>query len=95
MGDLREGKRTVLIAYAAQTAGWPELSGIIGRPDMAPEDADRARRILVDCGARQYAQDLAANFASSARSYLECAEVPAGLAAVLDDVVSASVNRGR
>ena len=95
MGDLREGKRTVLIAYAAQTPCWAELSTIIGRPDMGPGDADRARKILMDCGARQYAQDLAAQHAASARGHLECAEVPAGLAAVLDDVLSSSVNRGR
>lgn len=95
MGDLREGKRTVLVAYAAQSPCWPELSGIIGHPDMRPADADRAREILVNCGARDYAQQLVAEYAASARSHLECAEVPAGLASVLDAVVSSSVNRGR
>ena len=95
LGDLREGKRTVLIAYAAQTPFWTELSGIIGHPDMQPADADRARKILEACGARDYAQDLAAEYAASARRHLDCAEVPAGLAAVLDAVVSSSVNRGR
>ncbi|MCC3296468.1 polyprenyl synthetase family protein [Arthrobacter caoxuetaonis] len=95
MGDLREGKRTVLIAYAAQTPCWAELSGLIGRPDMCPGDADRAREILVDCGAQDYAQDLAAQYASSARSHLASSDVPAGLAAALDDIVSSSVNRGR
>lgn len=95
MGDLREGKRTVLIAYAAQTPCWAELSGIIGRPEMGAADAERAREILVECGARDYARNLAAEYAASARSHLDCADVPAGLAAMLDAVVSSSVNRGR
>ena len=89
MGDLREGKRTVLIAYAAQTPCWAELSAHYRPPGHGPGATPTAPgSILVDCGAR--AVRPGARRASTPpvpAGHLECAEVPAGLAAVLDDVV--------
>ena len=35
LGDLREGKRTALVAHAATTAQWPLLHPLLGREDLA------------------------------------------------------------
>ncbi len=52
--DLREGKRTVLVAKAAGAAS-PEdrafLEERLGRPDLQDEELERARRLLEETGA--------------------------------------------
>ncbi|MGP4977220.1 polyprenyl synthetase family protein [Brachybacterium tyrofermentans] len=59
LGDLREGKRTALIAHATTTAQWPQLQPLLGRPDLDAEDAHRARALLTDSGSRTWAEELA------------------------------------
>ena len=51
LGDLREGKCTALVAVARGTAVWDELSRYLGDPCLSEEDAQRARELLVRCGA--------------------------------------------
>jgi geranylgeranyl diphosphate synthase, type I len=53
-GDLREGKRTLLIARATAAASDEDRGFIeanLGRPDLDPEDAERIRQIVRDSGA--------------------------------------------
>ncbi|MCC9195711.1 polyprenyl synthetase family protein [Arthrobacter sp. zg-Y820] len=95
LSDLREGKRTVLISHASQGPCWGELSHLIGNPDLTPEDADRARAVLTRCGARDYAQSLAEEFAARARTHLDSPAIPAPLRLVLERIVAGAVNRGR
>ncbi|GAA1816672.1 polyprenyl synthetase family protein [Nesterenkonia flava] len=52
--DLREGKRTELIAYGlfrSPEAAAAELAGMLGNPDLSDDDVSRAREILVSSGA--------------------------------------------
>lgn len=52
--DLREGKRTELIAYGLFRSAAPareELNGMLGRSDLSEDDVDRAREILTTSGA--------------------------------------------
>jgi geranylgeranyl diphosphate synthase type II len=95
LSDLREGKRTALISHAAQGPYWAELSHLIGCPDLTPEEADRARELLITCGARDYARSLAEEHAARARAHLDCPAVPPSLRAVLERIVAGAVNRGR
>lgn len=95
LSDLREGKRTVLISHAAQGPCWGELSHLIGCPDLTPEEADRARAVLIRCGARDYAQSLAEEYAARARTHLDRPSIPPQLRSVLERIVSGAVNRGR
>src|SRR5699024_1807756 len=46
LGDLREGKRTALIAHASTTASWPRLRPLVGRDALDAEQAREARRLL-------------------------------------------------
>src|ERR1700710_2225373 len=43
IGDLREGKRTVLISYATSTREWDDVRSLIGDPDLTEADAARVR----------------------------------------------------
>ena len=52
--DLREGKRTELIAYGlfrSPEAESRELNAMLGDPDLTEDEVDRAREILTSCGA--------------------------------------------
>lgn len=95
LGDLREGKRTVLISHAAQGPCWDDLADLIGNPDLTPEGADRAREVLIRCGARDYARSLAEDYAARARTHLDCPAIPPSLRLVLERIVAGAVSRGR
>lgn len=52
--DLREGKRTELIAYGlfrSSPGAAAELEGMLGDPDLSEAQVERAREILVEAGA--------------------------------------------
>ncbi|MBE6478152.1 MAG: polyprenyl synthetase family protein [Propionibacteriaceae bacterium] len=66
--DLREGKRTVLIAEA-QTAA-PQILGLLGRP-LDEAELSRARALLVDCGARARVEARIAADGALARAALD------------------------
>jgi geranylgeranyl diphosphate synthase type I len=72
--DLREGKRTVLVAFALDLAT-PEESAFIdsrlGRPDLTDDDVAEIRRIIVDCGALQATEVLIDEFGGAAFAALD------------------------
>jgi geranylgeranyl diphosphate synthase, type I len=54
--DLREGKRTMMVAYALADAPGSqaaELEQMLGDPSLTQDQIERAREIITDCGARQ------------------------------------------
>ena len=66
LGDLREGKRTALVAHAATTAHWPQLRTLLGREDLTDEEARSARDLLTASGSRDWVEELALWHLSSA-----------------------------
>jgi geranylgeranyl diphosphate synthase, type II len=95
LGDLREGKRTVLIAYAAGTSEWPEISGLVGKTDLSRGEAALVRSVLESCGARGFAVSLARERAQAAFDRLSDPAVPERLRAELEPVVDAVLGRVR
>jgi geranylgeranyl diphosphate synthase, type II len=91
IGDLREGKRTVLIAYATSTDQWASLAHLFGNPDLQESDAERLRDLLTDCGARSFAEGLARYYANRALARLAEPHIPLALRnelhPVADDVL--------
>ncbi|MGP5127591.1 polyprenyl synthetase family protein [Brachybacterium tyrofermentans] len=79
LGDLREGKRTALIAHATTTAQWRQLQPLLGRPDLDAEDARRARTLLTDSGSRAWTEELARWHLTSAVSSAIRHRLPAAL----------------
>lgn len=92
-GDLREGKRTVLIAYATTTDRWSELSTLLGDPELTDAQAERARELLTECGARTFAEGLARYYANRALNRLVLPHIPASLRAELHPVADAVLGR--
>lgn len=76
LGDLREGKRTVLLAHAASTGAWPQLRPLLGRADLDTQGAARARELLGACGSRRWTEDLARWHLRSALDVAERHDLP-------------------
>lgn len=93
IGDLREGKRTVLIAYATSAPGWDGLAPLFGDPDLDDAGAERLRRHLIDCGAKAFAEGLARYYANRALARLVEPHIPASLRAELHPVADAVLGR--
>lgn len=94
-GDLREGKRTALIAYAESRPEWEEVSPLIGSPDLSIADAAYVRAILADCGAQEHVAAMAEEYAASARRHLCTPDIPQEVRRGLEPVITAAVNRIR
>lgn len=95
IGDLREGKRTVMIAFACSTPEWARLQQLIGDPDLTHERAIEARLLLVQCGAKAFAEDLARGYAQRALARLAEPHIPAALRDELHPVAETVLNRVR
>lgn len=59
--DLREGKETVIVAYARTTSAWPGIRLLFGNGSLEEHDARLIRDLLVDCGAEQFVRSLIAD----------------------------------
>jgi geranylgeranyl diphosphate synthase type II len=93
LGDLREGKRTVLMAYAATRPEWSEISGCLGNPDLPAEDAELVRGLLLSSGAESFARALARDFANRAWSGLQSPLIADRLRDQLAPVVASVLER--
>ena len=93
IGDLREGKRTVLIAYATSAPGWDDIAGSFGDADLTEEGAALLREHLIRCGAKSFAEGLARYYANRALSRLVEPHIPAALRAELHPVADAVLGR--
>jgi geranylgeranyl diphosphate synthase type II len=93
IGDLREGKRTVLVAYATSTAEWPLIAPLIGKPDLSEDEAAAVREVFITSGARSFAQGLARYYANRALARLAEPHIPPALRAELHPVADAVLGR--
>jgi len=93
IGDLREGKRTVLIAYATSTREWAEVEHLFGCEELTDDDAAVLRTVLVDCGARAFSEGLARYYANRALARLAEPHIPPTLRAELHPVADAVLGR--
>jgi len=92
IGDLREGKRTVLVAHARSTPQWPVIERLIGDPELSAEQAAVVRDALEASGSRAFTEELARLYATRALATLERPAMPEALrrqlAPVADDVLT-------
>lgn len=95
VGDLREGKRTVLIAYAASAPDWDGYATLFGDPALTDQDAATLRAHLVDSGARGFAEGLARYYVNRALARLVEPHIPAALRAALHPVADAVLGRAK
>ena len=74
MDDMREGKRTILTVYAlshTDTTDRQFLGRCLGNQQLTRADFERCRQILLDSGARKYAENQAASHVHAALKSLE------------------------
>lgn len=90
LSDLREGKRTLLIAHAARTEQWPNIAEGWGDPQLDEPGAARLRELLERCGARAAAEDAIEREAERARALIGAAWLPDDL----ERMLHAEVRRG-
>ena len=95
VGDLREGKRTVLIAYAASAPDWDGYTDLFGDPALSDEGAATLRAHLVDSGARRFAEGLARYYVNRALARLVEPHIPAALRTALHPVADAVLGRAK
>ncbi|WP_344819711.1 polyprenyl synthetase family protein [Microbacterium soli] len=89
--DLREGKRTTLVAHARRTGAWEDIAPRFGAADLTEAEADAMRDRFRACGAEEFAHRLVAQQLARARAGIADAAraglLPPPARAVLDDVV--------
>ncbi len=95
IGDLREGKRTVMIAFACSTPACARLRDLIGKSDLTGEEAMEARLLLIECGAKAFAEDLARGYAHRALARLAEPCIPAALRDELHPIAETVLKRVR
>ena len=95
IGDLREGKRTVLIAYAVTRPGWGEVAALLGDPALDETGAERLRAFLIASGARGFAEGLARYYANRALARLLEPHIPVALRAELHPIADAVLGRAK
>jgi geranylgeranyl diphosphate synthase type II len=93
IGDLREGKRTVLISYATSTKAWPLIERLVGKPDLNEDEADFVRDVLTTSGTRGFTEGLARNYTNEALAHLRCADIPEALRLELEPLAAAVLER--
>jgi geranylgeranyl diphosphate synthase type I len=76
--DLREGKRTVLLAKALAASDGRDRALLkrVGRPGLEPDDLDRIRKVIEATGALEATLGLIEERAGSARGALDERQVP-------------------
>jgi geranylgeranyl diphosphate synthase type I len=95
--DLREGKRTLLVARAFEVAGPRDaaiLQAGLGKPDLSDSGAEELREVLVRTGAVESCRGDAERLRAQAVAALEGAPLPASVAQALRDVADYAVRRG-
>ena len=93
LGDLREGKRTVMIAYANSSKDWIEVQHLFGDESLSDADAELLRGVLTSCGAKSFAEGLARYYANRALARLAEPHIPMTLRAELHPVADAVLGR--
>ncbi|MFJ6686751.1 geranylgeranyl diphosphate synthase CldA [Streptomyces werraensis] len=94
--DIREGKATVLLALAAQSASKVErrlLDALVGKPDLDCEDIGRVRTILESTGARQQVEAMITSRRDAAFAALERADLPPHVTETLQQIVWMATER--
>ncbi|MFN8096709.1 MAG: polyprenyl synthetase family protein [Dermatophilaceae bacterium] len=94
--DLREGKRTVLLAHTLAGLGPADRAyaeAHLGRPDLDDAAIDRLRELITASGAVAVVEADIASRAARARAALSGTDIDPAAAAALDDLVDLSTAR--
>jgi geranylgeranyl diphosphate synthase, type I len=94
--DLREGKRTYLIAAAFAVADEPTAAALhagLGKRELEPEEIDALREIIVRTGALARTEERIENLTEASLRALSTVELADGTAQMLADLARAATDR--
>ena len=94
--DLREGKRTALVAMALETADSAQAAMVrrhLGDPHLTPEGVARLREVIEQTGALRRVEELISVLMGDALAALRAAPIEPGARAVLEDLAVAATAR--
>ena len=94
--DLREGKRTVIVALTlerATDAGAAFLRRHLGDPSLEVESVEALRGVILDTGALSAVEEIISTLTEQALAALRDAELDAAVTQVLADLALASTSR--
>ena len=93
--DLREGKRTVLVARTLELAGATEAAALVGAlgTELDEEGVERVRELMAGSGALAAVEAEIARLAGSARAHLAAADIDAQARGVLGDLIDVTTAR--
>ncbi len=78
-GDIREGKKTMLVIQAYRLANEEQhqiLDSFLGKSDIAPKEVDQVRDVLNECGALEISQKIMNQLLHDGQSALDTANPP-------------------
>jgi len=94
--DLREGKRTVLVALAAERAGARQravLDRLLGDPELSPEGVATLRQLISSTGALAEVEQMIADRVAAGTAALETAPIDAAAGEALAELAVAATKR--
>lgn len=92
-GDLREGKITMLVAYARDEPAWEAVAPLWGRPGLNDDEVGLLREALVASGARRRLEKEIEREGAHVLSLIGAARMPSALAAELRHAVRTGMER--
>ncbi|MCA0291953.1 MAG: polyprenyl synthetase family protein [Actinobacteria bacterium] len=94
--DLREGKRTVLVAHTLaglDPAGQAEIEGVLGDPGLTPDAVDRARELITASGAVELVEGEITRRADAAAAALHTAPIAQEARVALGELIATATAR--
>ena len=88
LSDLREGKETLLVAYARSNAAWAEVAPRFGDARLDETDGEQVRRVIRDSAALALVEAVIAEQCAEAERMIAVSDLPPALAAQLTALVS-------
>lgn len=92
-GDLREAKRTPLVAFARNTPDWSRVDSALTLAHTGPVAVREAQRALDESGARSRIEAMIADTLSSARSEADASVLPASVRELLGGLAAGIAER--
>ncbi|MGM7696851.1 polyprenyl synthetase family protein [Microbacterium sp. A84] len=93
ISDLREGKETLLIAYARSDVAWAEVESLFGDSALSVADSRRLKRVIEESGALVFVESFITERCDEVYQLVQEAALPAALKSQLLTLTSACNSR--
>lgn len=93
LSDLREGKETLLVAFARSAPSWAQVQTLFGDSQLDEEGAARLRQTIADSGALSAVETVIAEHCTEAHRLIRDAHIPTALRDQLTALTSACSSR--